>query len=124
MQKNGWNTKRFLIDGFPRNQDNEDGWNKIMGELVDMKFVLFLDCTEDKMIERVQKRGEAQGDNRRNDDNLEVLRKRFNVFREQSMPIIDLYAGQDKVRKIDATQDPDAVYKQVIAAFEGNLGKL
>jgi UMP-CMP kinase len=26
MEMHGWSTKRFLIDGFPRNQDNEDGW--------------------------------------------------------------------------------------------------
>ena len=102
MQKNGWAKKKFLIDGFPRNEDNFSGWNKIMGDLVDMKFVLFLDCDEDVMIERVQKRGAAQGDQKRNDDNLEVLKKRFNTFREQSMPIVDLFAAEGKVRKIDA----------------------
>jgi UMP-CMP kinase len=49
---------------------------------VDMKFVLFLDCSEDTMIERIQKRGEEQGENRRNDDNLDVLQKRFTTFHE------------------------------------------
>lgn len=36
----------FLIDGFPRNRDNLDGWNKAMGEKVNLKFVLFFDCKE------------------------------------------------------------------------------
>ena len=72
-----------------------DGWYRVLGEETDVKFVLFLDCAEETMIARITKRGEEQGENKRNDDNLEVLQKRFKVFREQSMPIVDLYAGKD-----------------------------
>ena len=36
----------FLIDGFPRNKDNLDGWNKAMGEKTNLQFVLFFDCSE------------------------------------------------------------------------------
>ena len=53
-----------------------------MGDHVDMKFVLFLDCSEETMIARITKRGEESGENKRNDDNLEVLQKRFGVFRD------------------------------------------
>ena len=72
-----------------------------------MKFVLFLDCTEETMIARIQKRGESSGDQKRNDDNMEVLKKRFNVFREQSMPIIEFYEKDNKVRKINSNNEPD-----------------
>jgi UMP-CMP kinase len=34
----------FLIDGFPRNRDNLDGWNSQMGDKVNLKFVLFFEC--------------------------------------------------------------------------------
>ena len=37
---------KFLIDGFPRNADNFDGWHSRMGDKVDARFVLFLDCDE------------------------------------------------------------------------------
>ncbi len=46
MKKAGWSDKKFLIDGFPRNNENYDGWNRVMGEDTDMKFVLFLDCKQ------------------------------------------------------------------------------
>ena len=36
--------ENFLIDGFPRNQNNLEGWNKEMGDKVNLKFVLFFDC--------------------------------------------------------------------------------
>ncbi|KAK2569544.1 UMP-CMP kinase [Acropora cervicornis] len=39
--------KKFLIDGFPRNQDNLQGWNKVMEEKVLLKCVLFFECTQD-----------------------------------------------------------------------------
>lgn len=39
--------KQFLIDGFPRNEDNLTGWNKHMEGKVDIKFVLFFDCSQE-----------------------------------------------------------------------------
>ena len=53
MEKNGWSKKQFLIDGFPRNQDNVDGWEEVLSEHVDMRFVLVLECTEEAMISRI-----------------------------------------------------------------------
>ena len=37
---------KFLIDGFPRNWDNLNGWNEKMEDKVDLKFVLFFECEE------------------------------------------------------------------------------
>jgi UMP-CMP kinase len=34
----------FLIDGFPRNKDNLDGWNRQMGSKANVKGVLFFEC--------------------------------------------------------------------------------
>jgi len=38
---------KFLIDGFPRNQDNLEGWEREMADKVNLLLVLFFDCTED-----------------------------------------------------------------------------
>lgn len=92
MHNQGWNAKKFLIDGFPRSEENRIGWDTIMGDEVDMRFVLFLDCSEDGMIARINARSAASGDNKRNDDNMDVLRKRFAVFREQTIPIVNFYS--------------------------------
>ena len=46
MEKQGWNTKKFLIDGFPRNQDNYDGWMKVMGDLSEVPFIVFFEADE------------------------------------------------------------------------------
>jgi len=45
MEKSG--KKNFLIDGFPRNRDNLEGWNKAMEGVADVKMVLFFRCSEE-----------------------------------------------------------------------------
>ena len=107
MEKLGWNKKSFLIDGFPRNQDNYDGWVRVLGDTVDVPFVVFLDADEDTMIQRIIERSKTSG---RTDDNIESLRKRFATFKSDSMPIIDFYEKQGKVRKIDGLKSIDEVF--------------
>jgi len=106
------NKHKFLIDGFPRNQDNLDGWNKQMQAKVNLKFVLVFDCTEVVCIERCLNR-----DSGRTDDNIESLKKRFDVFYHDSLPIIDYYDGQGIVRKIDGISPPELVFEEVKKAF-------
>lgn len=38
---------KFLIDGFPRNQDNLQGWNKTMADKVNLRCVLFFNCSDE-----------------------------------------------------------------------------
>lgn len=52
MEKKGWD-KKFLIDGFPRNWDNYDGWNKAMGEITETPMILFFEVDEEVLIQRV-----------------------------------------------------------------------
>lgn len=94
MQKHGWAAKPFLVDGFPRNEDNKQGWDNILGGITEVKFTLFLECGREILIERINKRAaeaEAAGQEKRNDDNLEVLNKRFDTFIQQSIPIVEGY---------------------------------
>ncbi|XP_067634869.1 UMP-CMP kinase [Eurosta solidaginis] len=107
--------QRFLIDGFPRNQDNLDGWKQQMGDKVDLKFVLFFNCSEDKCIERCLARG--QSGSGRSDDNLESLKKRIQTYNNDSMPIIKHFEQLGQVKQIDASPNADEVFKNVEQVF-------
>ena len=50
---------KFLIDGYPRNQENLDTWLEAVskpGNEIDLKFVLNLDCDEKTCTERIKNR--------------------------------------------------------------------
>ena len=88
MEDHGTTGKtKFLIDGFPRNQDNVEGWEKVMGNYAQVKFVLFFDCPEKAMEERLLERGKTSG---RTDDNVDSIKKRF-VFAYTHKQLLPLH---------------------------------
>jgi len=107
--------QNFLIDGFPRNENNLQGWCKQMDDKVDVKFVLFFNCPLEVCKERCLARGAAGSG--RADDNIETLTKRFNTFMNETMPIVNHYAAKDLVHTIEATSPPDEVFDKVKALF-------
>ncbi|KAH8382533.1 hypothetical protein KR009_004005 [Drosophila setifemur] len=109
---------RFLIDGFPRNQDNLDGWNRQMSDKVNMEFVLFFDCGEDVCVQRCLGRG--QGGSGRTDDNMDSLKKRIATYNNDSLPIIKFFEGVGQVKRIDASPDAEQVFGEVERVFLGS----
>ena len=98
----------FLIDGFPRNLENLQGWNNVMGDYATIAQVLYYDCPENVMEERLLSRGLTSG---RVDDNIESIRKRFNTFIESTTPIINIFKERNLVTQISADRDPKLVYQ-------------
>lgn len=105
----------FLIDGFPRNEDNLQGWNTQMGEKVNVRFVLFFQCDEETCVQRCLARGAAGSG--RTDDNAESLKKRFNTYVNATMPIVEHFRAKDMVKEVDATKTPEEVFEAVKAIF-------
>lgn len=108
---------KFLIDGFPRKMDQA---LKFEETVCPSKFVLFFDCPEEEMQRRLLERGKTSG---RTDDNAESIKKRFKVFVETSMPVVDYFEKQGRVVKVVATKSPDGVYNETRAKLEARLGK-
>jgi UMP-CMP kinase len=68
--------ENFLIDGFPRNKDNLDGWERQMGSKAHVCGVLFFECTDSICVHRCLERGKQSG---RSDDNEDTLSKRLGI---------------------------------------------
>ncbi|XP_076600806.1 UMP-CMP kinase [Chaetodon auriga] len=101
---------RFLIDGFPRNEDNLQGWNTDMDGKADVKFVLFFDCSNEVCIKRCLERGKSSG---RTDDNRESLEKRIQTYLQSTRPVVEQYEKHGKVRTVDASRPVDEVFADV-----------
>jgi UMP-CMP kinase len=110
MEDAGWAGGNFLIDGFPRNADNLQGWAKLMTGIVNVAAVLDFQCPDVVMEARLLERGKTSG---RSDDNIESIRKRFRTFKEETQPIIDQYAKEGLHRAVNTDRAEDAVWGDV-----------
>lgn len=97
----------FLIDGFPRAMDQAVAFEN---DVTRCAFVLFIDCPEDVMETRLLKRGETSG---RSDDNIESIRKRFKTYVTQTMPVIEYFDKDNRVRKVSGILTPEQVFAEV-----------
>lgn len=113
MKRQGWGGK-YLIDGFPRSLENMEVWSTIIGSKVDLKFTFLIECSEKVMEERLINRGKTSG---RSDDNIETIRKRFNVFQEETIPVLRLLASKMETKKVNSDPGIDNVWSQVETIF-------
>jgi len=103
---------RFLIDGFPRKMDQAIAFDETV---CPSSMVLFLVCPEEELQRRLLKRGETSG---RDDDNVESIKKRFQTFKDTSMPVVDYYRASGKVVDIDSGKTIDEVYADIVNGLE------
>lgn len=105
---------KFLVDGFPRDLHNLECWSKEMDPIADVLFLLFLDCPNEVVVNRLLERGKTSG---RNDDNAETIRKRLDTYESQTRPIIEHFRGLGKVRQVDSNRTEDEVFADVSNHF-------
>jgi UMP-CMP kinase len=107
-------TQKFLIDGFPRSHENMQAWEDTMSNHT-IKFVLDFECPEEVLVGRLLERGQNSG---RSDDTIDVIRKRFQTFQKESVPIIEhLRKNGTTVHKIASDQGVEQVYNKTVVLF-------
>ena len=72
-------------------------------------FIVALECGEACMTERLLQRGKTSG---RVDDNIEVIKKRFQTYHKETQPVIDYYGKQRKVILVNAEQSVEGTFKE------------
>jgi len=86
----------LLLDGIPRSEPQAG----MMNDYIDPFMIVHLVCEDiDEMVRRMQKRATEQG--RMDDADENVIRKRFEVYREQTAPVIACY-DDELITDIDA----------------------
>lgn len=99
-----------MIDGYPRNQDNINGWIEVFGDQCKILCVLYLSCEEDICVTRILERSKTSG---RSDDDKEIIKKRFGTFYKESMPILIELSKMTKVIEIPSIKSPEEVFGDV-----------
>lgn len=99
--------RNFLIDGFPRSLSNLEGWQAASGMGDDLPKMLYFECSFQVLENRILGRAKYTG---RSDDNLESMRLRFDTFKAETLPTVELFKNRGKCFKIDTSQSREAVY--------------
>ena len=106
----------FLLDGYPRtlSQVEElDGMIKFTGHELDAVLVLTVD--QDEIVQRLLQRAELEG---RADDTEEVIRRRQELYTEQTEPLIEVYRGRGILIELDGMGEVDEVTQRIFASLE------
>jgi adenylate kinase len=107
----------LVLDGIPRNVAQA----KIMSDLIEVEKVFLLSCPErGTLFYRLKKR--ALKDNRLDDANEEVIRRRLELYDNDSKPVLGYYP-KECITCIDATQPPHKVLFEILASINGVNGQ-
>ena len=105
----------LVLDGIPRNVSQA----KIMDRLINVEKVFHLSCPDrDTLFYRLKKR--ALKDNRLDDANEEVIRRRLTTYEIDSKPVLKYYST-DRITTVDATQPPAKVLFDILASVNDGL---
>ena len=105
--------KKILVDGYPRNQENIDVWEKEMKDYVDVKGALYIEVSNEEMTKRLLGRNEGRAD-----DNEETIKKRLDTFEKETKPIVDYFEKQGNLIKIDGMKTVDEISKEIGDKFK------
>ena len=108
--------RNFLLDGFPRSLNNLEGWYECFGREAELPKMLFFECPYDVLEKRILGRAKYTG---RNDDNIESIKLRFDTFKAETLPTVELFKSKNKCVEVDTSLDRQAVY----ALVEKNLAQ-
>lgn len=98
----------LILDGIPRNVPQAE----LMQQYIDVRHLVYLEThDEDKMIARLNRR--ALHDNRLDDTNEEVIRRRFAEYQRETAPVLEFYPAQ-LVHTVDASNRPMQVLADII----------
>lgn len=105
----------FLLDGYPRTLAQVEALDKILAdEGVGLDRVLVLTVDTDELVERLLERAKSSG---RSDDTEEVIRHRLEVYRDQTEPLLDVYAQRGLLVIVNGMGDISEVTDRVVGAL-------
>ncbi len=93
------NNKGWILDGYPRNLSQANSLNEVLTEINQpLQVVFYLDIPEKVLIKRLLLRG-------RKDDTEETIRKRVDIYKKTTEPLIQYFKDLSLLEYIDADRD-------------------
>ena len=110
----------FLLDGYPRTLAQVDELDDMLADYgVKLDAVVALTVDQEELISRLLQRAHLEG---RVDDTEEVIRRRQEVYAEQTEPLVTVYRNRGLLVEIDGMGEIDVVTHRVFDELERTAG--
>lgn len=105
----------FLLDGYPRTEPQVRELDSMLeAQDASLDAVVELTVEVDEIVSRLLGRAQEQG---RTDDTEPVIRRRLEVYHEQTAPLVGIYAGRGLLVQVDGMGEIDEVTDRLQAAL-------
>ncbi len=105
----------FLLDGYPRTAEQVVELDSILAAQGDkLDVVVQLTADTDEVVRRLLNRAIEQG---RADDTEDVIRRRLEVYEEQTAPLTSVYAERGLLVTVDGLGEVDEVTGRILEAL-------
>jgi adenylate kinase len=99
----------YVLDGFPRTVEQAKTAFAVAQPLgAEVQAAIHLDVPDAELVRRLLAR------RRGSDDTEEVIEHRLQVYRENTIPLLEYYAGREWMFAVDGAQPPDAVHEEIV----------
>jgi len=104
----------FIFDGFPRTYKQAVNLDLVL-ENSDLKIdkVIEINVNEELLLKRIIKRA-SESKTIRDDDNSEILKNRINVYKNDTLPVLEYYRNLNKLHTVNGMQDIKKVSKDIL----------
>ena len=107
--------EKLIFDGYPRSLSQAKNLEKLLNESNQkIDHIFFLNVNKETIVERIKKRKILE---KRSDDALETLLKRYDTYIETTKPVLDYFSKNSNFHEIDGSMDID----QITSKIEGFL---
>jgi len=103
---------RFMLDGFPRTLPQAEALDALLAKIGQpLDVVLFFDVDYGEIMQRLLARQRA-------DDTEETIRKRLEIYEEQTAPLINYYKEKGNLRTVKGTGEIDEISQSVFKVLD------
>lgn len=109
--------KGFIFDGFPRTNAQAQALDKLLetkNAPIDM--MLALEVEKPELVNRLMGRGKVSG--RADDQDINVIENRINVYNRETAPVIEYYNKQGKFKSIDGMGTIEDIFGRLCSAID------
>ena len=102
---------KLIFDGYPRSLSQAKNLNLLLNSSNQkINFIFFLNVNKDTIVKRIEKRKILE---KRSDDDLDTIIKRFDTYMETTSPVLDFYSKNQNFHEIDGTQEIEEITSKI-----------